>query len=193
MKRVGRGHERHLNPFRLKRPHHRDLHRGGADHPVPLHPEAVGRYEVKHGVTRTVVLTKRYAIKLPWGQGHSVLRGWLANRSEWKQRRRPDVLRPVLTLGHFVVVFPRVSTYVEWGASFVWNFTKFVLPDYPDGDEAKESSWGLHDMKFVLIDFDRAWESPGRGIVGGLYYGNQERLARKWMKLPYNPELTSNP
>lgn len=133
------------------------------------------RVELHHGVNRSVVLVGRWAFKLPWGLGHSPVRGWLANRSEWRQRLRPDVCPPRWTLAHIVLVMPRANEVSE-----------NMRPDYDglDGDEAKPSSWGRFSDEWLLIDFDRSWEPDDRGFVGALYWGRQERLARRWAELP---------
>lgn len=129
---------------------------------------------VTTGVSRTVVLAGRWAFKVPSRRG-GFIRGWLANRSEWVQRDREGVARPVLTLGHVVLVMPRAER--TWPEPYRWESYG------DDGDEGKGSSWGLFGEHWLLIDYDRYWEHP-RGLVGGLYVANQERLSRKWMKLP---------
>lgn len=138
--------------------------------------------KVHSGITRHVLVGRRLAVKWPSSYQWFV-RGWLANRSEWKQRDRVGVNRPLVTLGHVVLVVrsARVVPDNEW-ASGPWRFPGEEVP-WADGDEAKVSSWGWFASGWRLIDFDRAWEHP-RGLVGSLYYGRQERLARKWAGLP---------
>jgi hypothetical protein len=134
----------------------------------PHHPG--GRFQVAHGVNRTVLLAGRWAFKLPWGLGHVPVRGWLANRSDWRQRARPDVCRPLWTL---VLVMPR--------AEQLWSRD---LDGYAyEGDETKANSWGRFGDHWLLIDYDRSWDAHDRGLIGRAYWGNQERLARKWSKL----------
>lgn len=143
---------------------------------------------VARGVTRTVVVGRRWAVKIarpswrlspemgltPWG---TFIRSWLANRSEWRQRDRPGVARPVATVGHVLVVFPAARAVAVEGLMGPWC-------DRADGDEAKPSSWGHFPGEgWLLIDFDRCWEAADRGWVGGLYYRHQERLARRWADL----------
>lgn len=106
------------------------------------------------------------------------VRSWLANRSEWCQRDRPDVARPLLTLLHLVVVFPAADE-VAVGRGVPWQARAHSHSH--SGDEAKASSWGRFGHRWLLIDYDRAWESP-RGFVGGRYYLHQERLARRWAR-----------
>ncbi len=136
---------------------------------------------VARGVTRSVLVTRRVAVKVPSVKNRRVLRGWLANRSEWKQRRRPDVARPLVTFGHVAVVF-RAADAVP--SERTWSMQRHVLiRDGYSREEAKASSWGRFGGAWRLIDFDRAWHHP-RGVVGGLYFGREERLARKWSRLP---------
>lgn len=145
----------------------------------------------RSGVTRTVMLTRRSAIKVP-----KSVRGWLANRSEWKQRNRPDVARPTWSLLFFAQRYP-LALFTGWWDPEDCHIPAAVPsgllvdpeedwdPHAPCGhsnEEAKGSSWGRYEGKWLLIDYDRAWQEP-RGFVGGLYYGRQERLARKWATL----------
>lgn len=132
---------------------------------------------VRSGITRWVILIGPVAIKVP--RNDYAVRGWLANRSEWKTRHRPEVNRPILTLGHVVTVYPRAERIATpddagpFGASDRFTY---------DGDEQKPANWGWFGDRWKLIDFDRSWDDP-RGLVGALYFGRQERLARKWMRL----------
>lgn len=128
---------------------------------------------VRTGVTRTVVLIGAWALKVP--KRTYLVRGWLGNRSEWRQRNREGVASPVFTLAHVVLVMPRAER--TWPEPYRWESTG------DDGDEGKGSSWGLFGVHWLLIDYDRYWEHP-RGLVGGVYLANQERLGRKWSKLP---------
>lgn len=126
---------------------------------------------VRSGVTRRVVLTKRWAIKLARGY-----RGILANESEWRQRRRPQVNRPLFDLLHVV----QVSRRADHLAGPNWSHE---LLRRHSGDEEKPSSWGNFNGQWLLIDFDRAWEQP-RSLLARPYYARQERLARRWSRLP---------
>lgn len=137
----------------------------------------------RHGITRTVFVFRTWVVKVPSWRHRSLVRGWLANRSEWRQRHKPNVCRPALTVFHMVVVYPRAHWVgVDSGrGSGPWVGR--------DGDEGKASSWGRFRDRWLLIDFDAAWEHP-RGLVGGIYYWNQERLGRKWAQLPQQkPDL----
>lgn len=167
----------------------------------------------RNGVTRLVILTERWALKIPKVEKDSRfflrgVRGWIANRSEWRQRNRPDVARPRFTFLHLVLVMPRARfTGAEWEAFAPIcigptvrdqvRAVPFWLEDDPrwestteedllHRDERKPCSWGWfgeHDG-WKLIDFDRGWVHPDdggdRGIIGGWYYGRQEKMARQW-------------
>lgn len=132
---------------------------------------------IRSGITRNVILTRHWAIKVPnsyaWG-----VRGWLANRSEWRQRRRPDVNPPVFTLAYVVSVYRRAVTFTAFRETDPGPWQTH------QGDEAKPSSWGCPPASsWRLIDYDRAWAQEDRGWIGALYFGRQERLARRWMNL----------
>jgi hypothetical protein len=129
----------------------------------------------RNGVTRLVVLAGPVAVKLP--RLGNVVRGWLANRSEWHQRGRDDVARPWLSVGHIALVMPRADEVCDD------EYRREPSDGEVGRDEAKGSSWGRFGDRWLLIDFDRSWEPP-RGLVGSLYFGRQERTARRWMRLP---------
>lgn len=132
-------------------------------------------------MTRTVFVGRRWAMKVPTLRyRRNMLRGWLANRSEWRQRKRRDVARPVATLFHLVLVMPSAyctGDQLQGKLEGPW-FDRA-------GDEAKPCSWGwFRDRGWRLVDYDAAWEPGDRGLVGGVYYWIQERRARRWMRLP---------
>lgn len=133
-------------------------------------------------MTRTVFVGRRWAVKVPTLRyRRNVLRGWLANRSEWRQRKQRGVARPVATLFHFAMVMP-AAVCVGGEADPFWGEPWLER----DGDDGKPCSWGWfpNGGGWKLIDYDRAWESGDRGLVGGVYYWRQERKARRWMNLP---------
>lgn len=143
------------------------------------------------GVTRTVWRVGSWAVKVPGGLACKpgwrpvlwpLVRGWLANRSEWQQRWRATVNRPVWTVGYVLQGY-RVAELASLGDP-EWHARRVFLEDlhlYSD-EELKHTSWGKVDGHWVLLDFDRCWEPP-RGWVGGVYWWRQERLGRKWSKL----------
>lgn len=135
----------------------------------------VGPFYFTAGVTRVVMLTRRWAIKVP--QPDYFLRGWLANQSEWHQRRRLDVEPPRVSVFHFILVSRRA---LQVGA---WDPDEFVHDDDETrADERKGSSWGLFPEGWRLVDFDRMWER--RSPLAKLYCWNEDRKARKWLRLP---------
>lgn len=142
------------------------------------------------GVTRTVVVGRHYAVKVPSVRHRYVIRGWLANRSEWKQRRRLDIVRPVLTLGHLALVYPTADGLMS---EREWSLQRHVLiRDGYSHEEAKASSWGRFGGRWLLLDFDRAWQPP-LGIIGGLYFGHEERLAARSYETHYERENQPSP
>jgi hypothetical protein len=113
---------------------------------------------IRDGITRTVLLTRNYAIKFPtlrmWPE--NFLRGMLANMQEryWRKETGRDArLCPVLWcawLG-FVLIMPRVRTF-EWKRELhrdspFWNRFEGLPLD------AKSDSLGWHNGKFVLVDY----------------------------------------
>ena len=144
-------------------------------------PERASRKpERAFGVTRSVWLTRRWAIKVPSRYGWGV-RGWLANQSEWHQRRDPAVVAAVFTFAHVVAVYPRAARIGSADEPGPWDHA-------PPGDEAKPSSWGWYPSAHTsrgtwrLVDYDRCWAQP-RTVVAALYFGRQERMARRWLAL----------
>lgn len=133
--------------------------------------------EVRRGVTRTVYLWGRWAFKVPGGYGNHGLRGWLANRSEWRRRKGRRKCRPVATLLHFVLVMPRAERVAEFGEPGPWDGKHC-------GDARKASSWGRFGGEWLQLDYDLSWCQRDRGLVGALYYGMQERRARRLMGEP---------
>lgn len=142
---------------------------------------------VRSGVTRNVILTKRYAIKVPcrrWGSRAPwkwigpLVRGWLANQSEWRQRHRRRVNPPLFTLFHFATWYRRAEEVSTWDTD---NAPQATMRRYRV-EERKGSSWGRFGRRWLLIDYDRCWERPW-GLVARFYYWPQERMFRKWAKV----------
>lgn len=129
------------------------------------------------GVTRTVYRCGRWAVKVPGGQGRRLVRGWLANQSEWRQRHRADVARPWLTLAHVVLVMPVADRAADdtWWEEHARPW--LTAAGYSD-EESKSSSWGLFGRRWLLVDFDRASDHP-RTAAAAVYYWLQERPYRR--------------
>lgn len=150
------------------------------------------------GVTRTVYEIHGRAVKVPWGLDglrpawrtspfpsvKQLVRGILANRSEWKQRDDVNVHAPLLTFGYVVNVYP-VAEVVPRGRWDAWDDAEGIWALFMGytPEEAKPSSWGCVDERWALIDYDRCWDDP-KGWLGAIYYWDEERLARKWARLP---------
>lgn len=117
---------------------------------------------ISFGVTRWVVLFGPFAFKFPKHIG-----GWLANQSEWRQRRKDGVNSPIFTLFHCVTMYWRAE------ATGSWDTDECPFPA-DRNEERKGSSWGSINGRWLLIDFDRAWMNP-RSLIGGWYYGRMER------------------
>lgn len=160
----------------------------------------------RSGITRVVLLTKRLAIKTPQVRNrtdfdrtgiNAFVRGWLANRSEWKQRHRYGINPPLGTIGYVVNLYLRgddldpSNDHQEWqwdDEKMDWSDEWFAeLATHANtygfnGDEFKPSSWKQFGGRWLLIDYDRAWAKP-RGLVGWWYYGLQKKNARRWADL----------
>lgn len=128
---------------------------------------------IRRGITRTVVLTRRYAIKLPslrrYGSGlagllWSVSRGILANQSEaeWWHNAMPDqkpMLCPVLHswIGGIVNIYPRCEPYTVDEVTELAMFTREYrpLPDLdPQPGDVKPDNYGWLDGRLVVLDYD---------------------------------------
>lgn len=118
---------------------------------------------IRTGATRIVLLTRRYAFKIPnflttWGHKWRMgLTGLLANQQEWRMWsfcRYPELCPVVfyLPLG-FLVVMPRVEilTADEYAGMSYRTLTggdSYVLPS-----EDKPNSFGWLDGRVVCIDY----------------------------------------
>lgn len=122
---------------------------------------------IKHGITRTVLLTRRYAIKVPSFRGHceggvrgrlyGFACGILANDSErkwhnyegWNGQAAP-VLRS--WLGGLVQVYPRCDPLpVNDRDEYVGSLPLPVLD--PDPGDHKPDNYGLLNGRVVRIDY----------------------------------------
>lgn len=120
---------------------------------------------VRRGITRTVVLTRRYAIKLPslrsYGQGlegrlWSIARGLLANQSEkeWAgYEANRGLVCPVLRswLGGLTQVYPRC-------APLRGDEAEADLPRLdPNPGDDKPTNFGWLNGRIVRIDYDMSF------------------------------------
>lgn len=140
----------------------------------------------RSGVTRSVLIGRIWVYKIAKGRS-SLIRGVIANRSEWHQRDRTDVARPAWTFLYLIQCYPKASYVPHWSQRGPWDNHPPRPSDDDDwsgwhGDEYKASSWGRFRDRWLLIDYDRGHQERD-WLIGKLYYGNQERLGRKWAKL----------
>lgn len=155
--------------------------------------------ERRYGICRTVVLTRRYAIKIPrlrryrdsrtgavLGDGSRgllwrVARGVLANQAEaewWRHggERTRSCLCPVLRswLGGLVNVYPRCAPYEVDTETELRMFRREFRP-VPDlepqpGDNKSENYGVTPDGRVVLLDYDMNWNGCPHDRSGtGLY------------------------
>lgn len=127
----------------------------------------------RRGITRTVIITRRYAIKIPsfrtYGDGFagmlwSVCRGILANQSEamWWKHSPPDTpLCPVLRswLGCLINVYPRCRPF-EVSAEReleMHNREWFPVEMDPQASDNKPENYGWLNGRVVLLDYDMNW------------------------------------
>lgn len=109
------------------------------------------RFAVRRGMTRTVVLVGRYAIKLPLGRSWRMcLYGLLSNMQEaaWGRLRLP-VLCPVVwaVRGGWLVVMRRTLPYPA-----DWPLPDEVAQHYPWVD-FKAENFGLLEGRVVVVDY----------------------------------------
>ena len=127
---------------------------------------------VRTGVTRTVILTRRYAIKVPslrgLGEGRgarqrlaSLARGLLANQSEYTWHAYEPwagLVAPVVRswLGGLVQVYPRCEPWIATPEQQMAMFKRTWLPLQldPDPGDPKADSFGWLAGRLVRVDYD---------------------------------------
>lgn len=120
-------------------------------------------WEIRRGICRTVLLTKRYAIKFPstrrynpgWLKGlmWSISRGIQANLSEhaWSS---VDGVCPVLwSFGGIINVYPRAELLPDYGPEIDYAS---IAPSFVPTDK-KRDNVGMLDGRLVWIDYDSSW------------------------------------
>lgn len=134
------------------------------------------RWHICKGITRTVLLTSRWAIKVPclrpYGHGlrgrlWGFCRGVLANQSEanWWRNSAPDqkqFLCPVRRslLGGIVNVYPRCEPYRVSDSTALAMFHRldFPIPDLvPQLSDNKPENYGWFNGRPVVLDYDMGW------------------------------------
>lgn len=111
----------------------------------------------RHGVTRVVILTRRYAIKLPNGESwKSLLYGLLANMQErrFAVMDWPELCPVRFSLpGGWLVVMPRARVMTD-DEFATFDFAAFVYKgEYVVPAERKSDSFGYLDGRVVAIDY----------------------------------------
>lgn len=139
---------------------------------------------IRRGITRTVILTPRYAIKLPSLRAHgdglagllwSLCRGILASQSEieWHSYKDQEkVLCPVLWhgLGGMILVMPRCAP-LPVDSEGEYDGELPVLNPNP-GDN-KPENYGLLDGRIVRTDYDMSFNACPHergGALNRLHY-----------------------
>lgn len=129
--------------------------------------------EVRRGVTRTVLLAHRWAIKVPSLRSHgegvrgtlwSLARGLNANLSELQWSGTPGTCPVLWTLAGVVNVYPRCDP-VTWELTDAdYDGTGFIGP----GDR-KPHNVGMLDGRLVWLDYDLNWNDrlPCEHVTGG--------------------------
>lgn len=113
---------------------------------------------VTTGITRTVFLTKRYAIKVPTGRGlypngfkgllKGIATGYLANLSEleWSDWHKDKVAPVLFSFFGIVNIYPRCKV-VAFG-------DKVVIPLlHPDPGDVKHDNYGIYKGRVVRLDY----------------------------------------
>jgi hypothetical protein len=125
---------------------------------------------IRRGITRTVIVTRRRAYKLPslrrYGDGlagllWSVCRGILANQSEatWWRNSCDGSLCPVLHswLGGVVNVYPRCEPWVPTAAQDRLMRDRLWVPvvsRWPAPGDDKADNFGVLGGRVVRVDYD---------------------------------------
>lgn len=115
---------------------------------------------LRNGATRWVILTERYAIKIPSLEDYKCfLNGLLANMQEclwWKADYCKDCLCPILFSlpGGFLVVMPRCRVLQEDDEVPMGDLDAFCeREDFIIPAERKCDSFGWHKGNLVAIDY----------------------------------------
>jgi hypothetical protein len=106
--------------------------------------------EIRRGASRTVLLTRRYAIKLPSLRSYrATLWGLLSNLAERERAGGPGLCPILWSLpGGLVVVMPRCE-----------RAPVDLIPSTEhrgDPDGAKADSWGVYQGQIVRVDYHGA-------------------------------------
>lgn len=132
----------------------------------------VGFMYVRRGVTRTVLITKHYAIKVPRiynSKGYriwSFLRGWLANESEANFSEyaltaygKPQVVPVIKSYFHNLInIYPRAEVETdESKLDELYDEIEFKTPS-----DIHIGNLGYYNGNPVWIDYDQNWNDCRR-------------------------------
>lgn len=121
----------------------------------------VGNVAVRRGITRTVVLIDRWAIKFPSLRSHgdglrgllwSVTRGIQANLSEQDWSGSPGTCPVLWSLAGLVSVYPRCAPVFRELSDAEYESTGFLGPQ-----DRKPHNLGYLDGRLVWIDYDQSF------------------------------------
>jgi hypothetical protein len=117
---------------------------------------------IRRGVTRTVLITRRWAIKVPQLKGHdkglpgvlwSLARGLLANLSEQKWSHTPGVCPVRWSIaGGLINIYPRCEPIDHEPTPEEYESTGYFGP----ADKSR-SNVGHLNGKLVFLDYDQEW------------------------------------
>ncbi len=112
--------------------------------------------EIKYGCSRTVILTKNYAFKLPYiGRWKNFLWGLISNMNEVDFNTMNDddrVAKIVFSLpAGFLVVMKRAEPLKEFNKKFLTDFCTSKYLNAPV--EIKKDSFGYINGKLKVIDY----------------------------------------
>ena len=110
--------------------------------------------KIKYGSSRTVILSKNYAFKLPYiGRWKNFLWGLIANMNEVSFNKMHDdrLAKIVFSLpAGFLVVMKRAEPLKEFNKKFL---TDFCCRGWKVPVEIKKDSFGYIDGKLNIIDY----------------------------------------
>lgn len=112
---------------------------------------------IKHGATRTVILTKKYAFKFPYIRRYkNFLLGLLANMQELEFDSLNDE-RLAKVIYHlpcgFLIVMKRAEPLTWFDKKFLACFCAKRIKGFALPVELKQDSFGYIDGKLVAIDY----------------------------------------
>jgi hypothetical protein len=175
-------------------------------------PDFDKKWLIARGITRTVIITPNYAIKLPslrrYGAGlagllWSICRGILANQAEaewWRnatEDQRP-MLCPVLRhwLGGIINIYPRCDPYTATASMHTAMSSRDYrpLPELdPHPSDTKPENYGWLGRQLVVLDYDMHWNGCPHDRSGARNRAQEDATARMQAELDRaNAELSEH-